>query len=118
MSNGLRCCAKRARIEIDSFGGQVDKYTWVDLGSSYLPSDLLAAFLYAQLESRELIQAKRRRIWEYYAAHLQAWADNHDVRLPVIPSHCDQPYHMFYLLLPSLEQRQALIAHLKARGVL
>jgi dTDP-4-amino-4,6-dideoxygalactose transaminase len=100
------------------FRGQVDKYTWVDLGSSYLPSDILAAFLYAQLESREQIQARRRRIWEYYHEHLQGWAQEHNVRLPVVPAHCEQPYHMFYLLLPSLEKRQALIAHLKARDIL
>jgi len=100
------------------FRGQVDKYTWIDLGSSYLPSDILAAFLYAQLEARAQIQAKRRRIWEYYYKHLQDWAKDRDVRLPIVPAHCEQPYHMFYMLLPSLEQRQALIAHLKAHGIL
>jgi len=100
------------------FRGQVDKYTWVDIGSSYLPSDILAAFLYAQLEARDEIQAKRQRIWHYYYANLDRWAKEHGVRLPVIPDHCVQPYHMFYLLLPSLEERQALIAHLKARGIL
>jgi dTDP-4-amino-4,6-dideoxygalactose transaminase len=100
------------------FRGQVDKYTWVDLGSSYLPSDILAAFLYAQLEAREEIQAKRRIIWEYYYQNLAAWAKENGVRLPVIPEYCDQSYHMFYLLLPSLEHRQALIDHLKSRGIL
>ncbi|MGD8474063.1 MAG: dTDP-4-amino-4,6-dideoxygalactose transaminase [Anaerolineae bacterium] len=99
------------------FRGEVDKYTWVDLGSSYLPSDILAAFLYAQLEAREQIQARRREIWEYYYEHLSSWAQKHGVRLPVVPAHCEQPYHIFYLLLPSLEQRQALIAHLKAREI-
>ncbi len=100
------------------FRGEVDKYTWVDVGSSYLPSDILAAFLYAQLEAREQIQAKRQRIWEYYYKHLEEWAKDHDVRLPIVPAHCEQPYHMFYLLLPSPEQRHGLIAHLKARGIL
>jgi len=100
------------------FRGEVDKYTWVDLGSSYLPSDILAAFLCAQLEAREHIQTKRQRVWEYYYDHLQDWADDHDVRLPIVPAHCEQPYHLFYLLMPSLEQRQALIAHLKAHGIL
>lgn len=100
------------------FRGQVDKYTWIDLGSSYLPSDILAAFLYAQLEAREQIQAKRRRVWEYYHDHLESWAHAHAVRLPVVPAHCEQPYHMFYLLLPSLERRQAMMAHLRARGIL
>ena len=100
------------------FRGQVDKYTWVDIGSSYLPSDILAAFLYAQLEVRDEVQAKRRQIWEYYDQHLKDWAEKYDVRLPIIPAHCEQAYHMFYLLLPSLEYRQALIAHLKSCAIL
>ncbi|MGA9797442.1 MAG: dTDP-4-amino-4,6-dideoxygalactose transaminase [Terriglobales bacterium] len=98
--------------------GQVDKYTWVDLGSSYLPSDLLAAFLYAQLEARIQIQAKRKRVWEFYREHLADWAQETGARLPVVPAECEQPYHMFYLLLSSLEERQALIAHLKSQGIL
>jgi dTDP-4-amino-4,6-dideoxygalactose transaminase len=100
------------------FRGQVDKYTWVDIGSSYLPSDLLAAFLLAQLEARDEIQRKRRRIWETYCHHLTPWAAERSVRLPIVPAECEQAYHMFYLLLPSLECRQALIAHLKAQGIL
>jgi dTDP-4-amino-4,6-dideoxygalactose transaminase len=100
------------------FRGQVDKYTWVDLGSSFLPSDLLAAFLYAQLEARDRIQERRRRIWERYREGLGGWAERHGVRLPVVPAHCEQSWHMFYLLLPSLERRQALMAHLKAQGIL
>ena len=100
------------------FRGQVDKYSWVDLGSSYLPSDLLAAFLFAQLEARLEIQNKRRRIWCYYQQHLQEWAERHGVRLPFVPPECEQSYHMFYLVLPSLEHRQALIAHLKNQGIL
>jgi len=100
------------------FRGQVDKYTWVDVGYSYLPSDLLAAFLYAQLEARRQISSKRRRVWHYYSEHLQQWASKNGVQLPLVPSECDQPYHMFYLLLPTLDHRQALIAHLKSRGIL
>lgn len=100
------------------FRGQVDKYTWVDIGSSYLPSDILAAFLYAQLEAREEIQTKRQRVWTYYYEHLRPWAETYGVRLPVVPAYCEQSYHMFYLLLPSLEIRQALIDHLKAQGIL
>jgi dTDP-4-amino-4,6-dideoxygalactose transaminase len=100
------------------FRGQVDKYTWVDVGSSYLPSDMLAAFLFAQLEAHVDVQNRRRKIWEYYNQHLHSWAEDHKVGLPFVPPHCDQAYHMFYLLLPSLEQRQNLIAHLKRRGVL
>lgn len=100
------------------YRGQVDKYTWVDLGSSYLPSDMLAAYLYAQLEAREQIQAKRRQIWEYYHEHLQDWAEENGVRFPIVPDHCDQAYHMFYVLMPSLEKRQGLLAHLKAQGII
>jgi dTDP-4-amino-4,6-dideoxygalactose transaminase len=99
------------------FRGQVDKYTWVDVGSSYLSSDMLAAFLYAQLEARQQIQAKRQQIWEYYNENLQGWAQEHGIRLPIVPADCEQAYHMFYLLMPSLEKRQALIAHLKALGI-
>jgi dTDP-4-amino-4,6-dideoxygalactose transaminase len=99
------------------FRGLVDKYTWVDLGSSYLPSDALAALLYAQLEAREQIQARRCQIWQRYAQQLQDWAAEQGIGLPIVPSHCEQPYHMFYLLLPSLEDRQALIAHLSAQAI-
>jgi dTDP-4-amino-4,6-dideoxygalactose transaminase len=100
------------------YRGQVDKYTWVDIGSSYVPSDILAAFLYAQLEKRELIYSVRRRIWNRYAEQLQGWADGHHVRLPYVPPLCEQPYHMFYLIMPSLASRGALIEHLKERGIL
>jgi len=99
------------------FRGQVDKYTWVDLGSSYLPSDILAAFLCAQLEQREAIQVRRQRVWEFYYQALDGWAEEHNVRLPFVPTYCEQPYHMFYMLLPDLEQRQALINHLRSRGI-
>lgn len=100
------------------FRGQVDKYSWVDVGSSYLMSDLLAAFLLAQLEARDEILARRRRVWDAYAAGLREWAAENSVALPVVPGHCEQPYHMFYLILPSLEVRQDFIAHLKRRGIL
>lgn len=100
------------------FRGQVDKYTWVDIGSSYLPSDMLAAFLYAQLEARESIQAARQRIWDTYQAELSDWAEEWGVTLPTVPDDVTQAYHMFYLLMPSLETRTALIDHLKQRGIL
>jgi dTDP-4-amino-4,6-dideoxygalactose transaminase len=100
------------------FRGQVDKYTWCDLGSSHLPSDLLAAYLLAQLEARLEIQAKRRRVWEYYSDALSSWAQLTGVGLPFVPAHCTQPYHMFYLLMPSLDMRQELIARLRDRGIL
>ncbi|GAC1659183.1 MAG: dTDP-4-amino-4,6-dideoxygalactose transaminase [Candidatus Dormibacteraceae bacterium] len=99
------------------FRGQVDKYTWVDIGSSYLLSDILAAVLYGQLEQREAIQARRQRVWHHYNDNLREWAAAEDVRLPVVPAHVEQPYHMFYLLLPNLEERQRLNAHLRARGI-
>jgi dTDP-4-amino-4,6-dideoxygalactose transaminase len=99
------------------FRGQVDKYTWVDIGSSYLPSDILAAFLYAQLEAREQIQQKRRRIWEFYYDRLSDWAQERSIRLPIVPYQCEQSYHLFYLLLPSLRQRSKLISHLMARDI-
>ena len=100
------------------YRGQVDKYTWVDIGSSYLPSDILAAYLYAQLESRFEIQEKRCNIWQFYYEQLGGWAEEKGVQLPQVPVYCDQAYHMFYLLLPSLSSRQAFIEHLKSRGIL
>ena len=100
------------------FRGLVDKYTWVDVGSSALPSDILAAFLYAQLEARSRIQAKRRRIWERYARELPGWADARGIGLPFVPAHCEQPNHLFYLVTRSLDQRSRLIAHLKQREIL
>jgi dTDP-4-amino-4,6-dideoxygalactose transaminase len=99
------------------FRGQVDKYTWVDLGSSYLPSELVAAFLFAQLEAREVIQARRASIWESYNENLREWASKCSAQLPSVPPECDQSYHMFYLLLPSLDVRQALIAHLNSFSI-
>jgi dTDP-4-amino-4,6-dideoxygalactose transaminase len=100
------------------FRGQVDKYTWVDVGSSYLPSDILAAYLFAQLEAREHVLAQRKRVFEYYAKHLQDWAKANGVRLPTVPPCCEQSYHMFYMLVPSLEKRQELIAYLQGEGIL
>ncbi len=100
------------------FRGEIDKYTWVDIGSSYLPSDLLAAFLRAQLEHRDQIQSMRRQIFENYARELASWAEANGVRLPIVPAECEQTYHMFYLIMPSFESRQALISHLAGFGIL
>ena len=100
------------------FRGEVDKYSWVDIGSSYVMSDVLAAFLYAQLEVWQNIQDRRRRIWEHYDQHLRDWAGKRGIGCPVIPAHCEQSYHMYYLLLPSLHERQNLIWALKSRGIL
>ncbi len=99
------------------FRGQVDKYTWVDLGSSYLPSELLAALLAPQLEAWPGIQQTRRQLWERYNTELAGWAASHGIGLPFVPAHCEQAWHMFYLLLPRLEARQKLIAHLRERGI-
>jgi dTDP-4-amino-4,6-dideoxygalactose transaminase len=98
------------------FRGQVDKYTWVDVGSSYILSDILGAVLVAQLEVRDEIQRRRARIWDRYMTELAGWADAHGVRRPIVPEHCVHSFHMFYLLVPA-DRRPAFIEHLKARGV-
>ncbi|MGD9905680.1 MAG: dTDP-4-amino-4,6-dideoxygalactose transaminase [Vicinamibacterales bacterium] len=100
------------------YRGQVDKYTWVDVGSSYLPSEILAAYLWAQIDARDAIQSRRQAIWQRYDTGLAAWAAAHAVRRPVVPPHCEHPAHLYYLRLPSLEARQGLIAHLRARQIL
>ncbi|GAT66493.1 TDP-4-oxo-6-deoxy-D-glucose aminotransferase [Planomonospora sphaerica] len=99
------------------FRGQTDKYRWVDIGSSYLPSDLLAAQLTAQLESFPAIQARRHAVWNAYHEGLADWAAAGEVSQPVVPDECVHPAHLYYLLLPDLRNRQALIAHLAERGV-
>lgn len=99
------------------FRGQVDKYTWVDVGSSFLPSDLLAAFLFAQLEARDKVFEARSRIWHYYDRNLRHWAQEAGVRQPVVPSHCAQSFHMYYLLMPDLPTRQAFIGHLRSHNI-
>lgn len=99
------------------FRGQVDKYSWVDIGSSYLPSDLLAAFLWGQFEEWEKIQQRRRTLWLRYNETLRAWAARNGVGLPHVPAECEQAWHMFYLLLPSLDARQRLIRHLGEKEI-
>ncbi len=99
------------------FRGLVDKYTWVEPGSSYLPSDLLAAFLWAQLERGEDIQRRRAEVWHAYDERLADWATRTGVSRPAVPPECGQAYHLYYMLLPSTEDRDALIAHLRARGI-
>lgn len=99
------------------FRGQVDKYTWVDVGSSFLPSELIAAFLAAQLEEAESINQARLAIWNRY----HAWAEHFEarglVRRPVVPAECIHNAHMYYLLLPDLETRMKFIDRLKQEGV-
>ena len=100
------------------FRGQVDKYSWMDIGSSYVMSDVLAAFLFGQLERWEQIQNNRRAIWQRYDEHLADWCENNGVTRPFVPAHCEQAWHMYYLLFPSLETRQRMIDHLKSAGAL
>ena len=100
------------------FRGQVDKYTWVERGSSWLPSDLLAAFLLAQLERKDEILAKRCAIYHRYADELVAWARNNDVQLPELPEGSESSWHMFHMRLPSLEARSRFIAHLGEQDIL
>lgn len=100
------------------FRGEVDKYGWVDLGSSYLPSDLTAAFLYAQFEACHTIQARRLAIWENYRERLSDLEASGDLWLPRIPAYATNNGHMFYLVCPNLQIRTALIERLKAAGVM
>ena len=97
--------------------GQVDKYSWHDLGSSFGLSDLLAAYLYGQLEEREAIMALRRGVWERYRDHLEPLSQRFDIRLPVVPANCTQAYHMFYVLLPDRQTRDGVLADMCAGGI-
>lgn len=98
------------------FRGEIDKYGWVDVGSSFLPSDIIAAFLYAQLENLADIQAKRKEIWDGYYNGLSPLKEL-GIGLPLIPSYATNNAHMFYLVLHSIEQRDQLIDHLRANKV-
>ena len=99
------------------FRGEIDKYTWVAAGSSYLPSELNAAYLYGQLENVDTIFNDRMKTWEHYREGLQPLADSGRISLPVIPKECRHNAHMFYIKVRDLEDRNALINKLKARGV-
>lgn len=99
------------------FRGQVDKYTWVDIGSSYLPGELIAAFLAAQMEEAERITAERRAIWEVYHRGFADLEAQGAIRRPIVPGECEHNAHMYYLLVENLELRQGLIRHLKQRGI-
>jgi len=97
--------------------GEIDKYTWVDVGSSYLLSDILAAFLYAQLESMAEIQGKRKAVFDLYCQELKPLEETQALRLPVIPDGCETNYHLFYILLPSERKRNELMDNLKQAGI-
>jgi dTDP-4-amino-4,6-dideoxygalactose transaminase len=100
------------------FRGQVDKYTWVDVGSSYIPSEICSAFLYAQLEMLDEIAQRRKSIYQFYRLHLKRLEAEGLLQLPRIPDDCDSNYHMFYLVLPDIAARDGLLQHLKQRGIL
>jgi dTDP-4-amino-4,6-dideoxygalactose transaminase len=99
------------------FRGEVDKYTWVDIGSSYLPGEIIAAFLWAQLEEADSITARRVELWERYHARLEACEKSGRIRRPVVPSGCCHNAHMYYVLLPRHEDRTRLMARLRARDI-
>jgi len=97
--------------------GLVDKYSWVGPGSSYLPSDVLAAFLFAQFETSGAIQQRRGHIWNRYNEELAGWCVEHNVARPTVPAYCRQAFHLFYMLLRSVGERDALIAYLREREI-
>lgn len=99
------------------FRGQVDKYTWVDFGSSYLPSELIAAFLWAQMEDADAITRRRLDIWDVYHENLEALEQHGKIRRPIVPPGCTHNAHMYYLLLPDLDRRTAFMAALKESGI-
>ncbi len=117
--------AKRAEIIWEKgtnrssfFRGEVDKYGWVDVGSSFLPSEIIAAFLWAQLENIQDIQKRRISIWNSYYQELKTWAENHNIGIPFVPDFATNNAHMFYLICKDLEQRTQLIQHLKSNSIL
>jgi dTDP-4-amino-4,6-dideoxygalactose transaminase len=100
------------------FRGQVDKYTWVDIGSSFLPSDMIAAFLYAQLENLDAIQDKRKLIWDTYNECLAPMAKKYSFEMPSVPDFSTNNAHMFFITCHSIKQRTAVINHLKQNDIL
>jgi len=99
------------------FRGEVDKYSWIDKGSSYVMSDMLAAFLYGQLELSSSIQSSRKKTINRYFEELKDWADINEISLPYIPEECESAFHMFYLLMPSHDQQVKIISYLKSHGI-
>jgi dTDP-4-amino-4,6-dideoxygalactose transaminase len=100
------------------FRGEVDKYGWVDMGSSFLPSEIIAAFLWAQLENLQMIQERRLKLWNIYLTELGDWAKENSVLLPVIPSFASNNAHMFYLVFKDIKSRDKIIAQLKSKNIL
>lgn len=99
------------------FRGEIDKYGWIDTGSSFLPSEIISAYLYAQLENMEDIQTRRKHIWNRYNDALKDWCAKHHITMPYIPEYATNCAHMFYLVFNNLSQRTAFIAYLKERGI-
>ena len=97
--------------------GQVDKYTWVDKGSSYIMSDILAALLYSQLLFYKKIQSKRELLWENYFDQLSNWSKENEIQLPFVPNYCEQAFHMFYMLMPSNQVRTEFIKYLAKNNI-
>ena len=117
-------CIQRAEIVREKgtnrsqfFRGQVDKYTWVDLGSSYLPSELVAAFLCAQMEEADPITARRLALWEKYHQAFAGAESAGKLRRPIVPAHCTHNAHMYYVLLPTLAARTSFIEQMKGAGI-
>ena len=100
------------------FRGEVNKYGWVDTGSSFLPSEIIAAFLYAQLENLDIIQKKRKELWDYYYQSLQCLIKEDIFELPNLPEYATNNAHMFYLICKDLEQRTTLIEQMKRNEIL
>jgi len=116
--------AERARTLWDKgtnraafFKGDVDKYEWVDLGLTFAPSDITAAFLYAQLEEIESVQERRKRQWNFYSDHLRDWALKHGIQTPVIPGYAKGNYHLFYLVFNNQAERDRILQKLEKRGI-
>jgi dTDP-4-amino-4,6-dideoxygalactose transaminase len=118
------CFAERAEVIREKgtnrsqfFRGQVDKYTWVDVGSSYLPGELIAAFLWAQMQEADAITKRRLALWNTYHEQLARLEEEGLLRRPIIPSECDHNAHMYYILLPDLDRRTRLIDSMKKEGI-
>ena len=100
------------------FRGQVDKYSWKELGSSYVLSDILGAYLLGQLDNVANIQANRNRVWNHYSNELAQWAKDNGILTPTVPAGCEHPAHLFYLIFPDLKTRTRFIAHMKSHDIM
>jgi dTDP-4-amino-4,6-dideoxygalactose transaminase len=99
------------------FRGEVDKYGWVDVGSSFLPAELISSFLWAQIENLDKIQTQRKKSWNYYYNQLNTWASENNIMMPNVPEYATNNGHMFYLVCRDVEQREGIIQKLRAQNV-